>query len=341
MAFDLVHTLKDRDGIAPMDVTVLLCTYNRALVLAEALERVAASTMPDSIRWEVLVVDNNSSDTTREVVSTFERRYPDRFRYLFEPRPGKSYALNSGIREALGGVMAFMDDDVVVEPSWLFHLTAELLSGSCAGVGGRTLPTQRIPLPSWLSFDGPYAMGGILAASFDLGSDPCDLRVAPFGANMAYRKSVFGKYGGFRTDLGPSPDPSVPRPNEDTEFGRRLLAAGERIRYEPRAVAYHPPPLDRIDQRYFLKWWFDFGRAAIRERGRKPGLGGIPRSWIGIPKMVITLLVPTTLQWIVAVNPQKRFYRKCWIWTVFGQMVEMRRLYRRSSGEKAAPVLNG
>ena len=67
----------------------------------------------------MLVVDNNSSDQTREVVEEFADRYPGRFRYLFEPQPGKSYALNSGIREARGTVLAFIDDDVTVEPSWL------------------------------------------------------------------------------------------------------------------------------------------------------------------------------------------------------------------------------
>jgi len=68
--------------------------------LAKALDSVAASRLPDSVEWEVVVVDNNSRDQTREVVEEFRCRYPGRFRYLFEPRQGKSYALNAGIREA-------------------------------------------------------------------------------------------------------------------------------------------------------------------------------------------------------------------------------------------------
>ena len=66
---------------------------------------------------------------------------------------------------------------------------------------------------------------------------------------MAYRKKMFEKYGGFRTDLGPSSDKRIPRPNEDTEFGRRLMAAGERLRYEPSALVYHPVPANRIPKR--------------------------------------------------------------------------------------------
>ena len=100
-----------------MRITVILCTLNRCQSLAETLESIAISTLPDSVDWEILVVDNNSTDHTREVVEEFGRRYPDRFRYIFEPRPGKSYALNAGIREAQGEILAFTDDDVTVEPA--------------------------------------------------------------------------------------------------------------------------------------------------------------------------------------------------------------------------------
>ncbi len=84
-----------------MKISVILCTHNRCQSLAKALNSLAALTLPESVEWEVLVVDNNSSDGTREVVQRdFCGRYPGRFRYLFEPQPGKSYALNAGIRQA-------------------------------------------------------------------------------------------------------------------------------------------------------------------------------------------------------------------------------------------------
>ncbi|MGB0049836.1 MAG: glycosyltransferase family A protein, partial [Terriglobales bacterium] len=122
-----------------MKITVILCSYNRCQLLAEALESVAASTLPESVEWEVLVVDNNSTDRTREVVEDFRHRYPGRFRYVFEPRPGKSFALNTGVREAHGDVLAFTDDDVTVEATWMQNLTACLSDGEWAGAGGRTL----------------------------------------------------------------------------------------------------------------------------------------------------------------------------------------------------------
>ena len=100
-----------------MKVTVILCTYNRCQILMKALESVAVSVMPESVEWEVLVVDNNSNDQTREVAQQICRKHPAHFRYLFEPRQGKSYALNSGIRVGRGDVLAFMDDDVMVDRS--------------------------------------------------------------------------------------------------------------------------------------------------------------------------------------------------------------------------------
>ena len=133
-----------------MNITVILCTYNRCQSLPSALDSVTATLLPDSIEWEVLVVDNNSTDETRQVVEDFSRRWPDRFRYLFEPRPGKSNALNAGIREAAGDILAFMDDDVFVDPMWLQNLTANLHNGAWAGSGGRILPQWNCPPPRWL-----------------------------------------------------------------------------------------------------------------------------------------------------------------------------------------------
>jgi glycosyltransferase involved in cell wall biosynthesis len=320
----------DRSSVVP-SVTVILCTYNRAERLAVTLESLAASDMPPLVAWEVLIVDNNSTDQTGEVAKDFERRYPGRFRYLFEPNPGKSYALNSGIVNARGDVLAFVDDDVTVEPTWLQNLTAELHGGGWAGAAGRTLPEQAFTPPPWLPWK---ELGCILCAYFDLGDQPSELGqgTPPYGANMAFRRLMFEKYGGFRTDLGPSPNGKTPRPNEDTEFGRRLFGAGERLRYEPRAVVYHPVPQGRITKEYFLTWCFDLGRASIVERGDRSHVWGIPRDYLSFLHRVISLLT-LTLRRIFAVDQSKRFYWRCLIKVERGMMVE---LYRRRRGRKGS-----
>lgn len=319
--------------MSELDISVIVCTYNRCELLGEALETIARSQMPKEATWEVIVVDNNSNDKTREVTELIGRSYPGRFNYLFEGRAGKSYALNTGIAAARGNILAFVDDDVAVQPTWLRNLTAKLQGEQWAGVGGRTLPATSVSFPDWLTLKGPYGLGGVLAAMFDLGDEGMILDRAPYGANMAFRKVMFERYGGFRTDLGPSPDRDIPRPNEDTEFGRRLMAAGERILYEPSAVAYHPVPIDRIKKQYFLDWWFDYGRASSREVGRKPNVLGIPRYLISIPKMTATVLVPTALHWAVTFDKPKKFYLQCWMWATAGQMLEMHRQRHNAVGQ--------
>jgi len=306
-----------------MKITVILCTYNRCRRLAKALASAADSILPESVAWEVLVVDNNSSDQTRDVVEGFCRRYPGRFRYLLEPRQGKSYALNTGIREAQGDVLAFMDDDVIVEPTWLRNLTAALNDDQWAGTGGRILPEWTCSPPHWLALDGPCNLAGMLAL-FDLGEDAGELDRPPFGTNMAFRKSMFDVYGDFRTDFGPCPGSEIR--NEDTEFGRRLMAAGERLRYEPSAVVYHLVPEARLKKEYFLAFWFDHGRAGVREVEKRPNICGIPRNYFRILKTG-ALLAVRTLHWILVWEPQRRFYRKGWVWMTAGEIAEF---YRQS-----------
>ena len=211
-----------------MMTTVIVCTYNRCKMLEKALDSLVASALPTSFEWEVVVVDNNSSDQTRDVVEGFSQRYPGRFRYVFEPRQGVSYARNAGVRESRGDVLAFMDDDVTVGREWLRNITASLHRGDCAGAGGRIVPVWKSPPPRWLPIERPHALAPFV--EFDFGSEPGPLNVPPFGANMAFRKEVFEKYGGFRTDLGRCAGSLLS--NEDTEFGNRLLCTIRYLRKE-------------------------------------------------------------------------------------------------------------
>ena len=304
-----------------MNISVILCTYNRCQTLEKALASVAASTPPESIQWEVLVVDNNSPDGTRDVAESFCHRYPGRFRYLFELHQGKSYALNTGIREARGDVLAFMDDDVTVESSWLQNLTADLYSGDWAGAGGRILPRWPCAPPSWLPEKEWYGMAPLVM--FDRGTKAGPLTDPPFGTNMAFHRRVFEKYGTFRTDLGPGLNGKI-RNNEDTEFGRRLLEAGERLRYEPTAVVHHSVPPNRLRKDYFLTWWFNKGRSDIRVNGL-----AADTKWFvsGIPLYLFRRLAVGTLRWMVTRDPSRRFSRRLAVWLLAGTMVES---YHRS-----------
>ena len=175
-----------------------------------------------SATWEALVVDNNSTDRTASVINGFCHGELNCF-YVFEREPGKSRALNAGIRQARGHLVAFTDDDVEVDPKWLQYLTLPIRDGLCVGVAGRILPEKPVKLPRWLP-EGPHALAPLALFDPPRGAGP--LNTAPYGANMAFHKSVFEKYGGFRIDLGPQSGGS-PQHGEDSEFGDRLLQGGE------------------------------------------------------------------------------------------------------------------
>jgi glycosyltransferase involved in cell wall biosynthesis len=302
----------------PIKITVIVCTYNRSEVLKRAIESLVSELPPTGCGWEILVVDNNSTDETRKVVGEFERRYPGLIRYCFEPRQGISYVRNAGVQSASGEIVAFLDDDETAGVGWLQNLTANLHGGEWAGAGGRILPVAAFPLPHWLSANNDFTAGPL--PSFDRGLDAGELREPPFGANMAFRREVFDKLGGFRTDLGRSGQELFS--NEDTEFGRRLMRAGLRLRYEPSAVTYHPVYESRLHKQYYLTWWFNKGRSDVREFGTNPAVNHV----LGIPDKLLRSLVWQAARWIVSLDPIQRFRWKMKMWNTIGQIVESRLL---------------
>ncbi|MGB8540681.1 MAG: glycosyltransferase [Candidatus Acidiferrales bacterium] len=295
-------------------ITVILCTHNRARTLATALESIAAQNVPHSVGWEIVVVDNNSSDDTRQVVEDIQRRYPNRFRYFFERQQGLSHARNAGIREARGEILAFIDDDETAASDWLHSLTVNLYNGEWSGAGGRILPQWNCDRPKWLSDQSAFALAPL--AVFDLGTQAGPLTESPFGANMAFRKEVFDACGGFRTDLGRIGKGMLS--GEDSEFGRRVLAAGRRLRYEPSAVTYHPVEEFRIRRKYFLEWWFNKGRSDVREFGNQAK----KVHFLGIPLRLFRGFVAESLRWMVAVESTHRFICKLKVWACAGQISE-------------------
>ena len=316
-----------------MKVSVILCTYNRAEMLAAALECIARQSPPLSGDWEIVVVNNNSTDRTSAVVEEIGRRYPGRFSYVFEGEQGLSHARNAGIRAAHGEILVFVDDDVRVTPFWLARLSASLEDASYAGAGGRILPDWACQPPTWLTTDGRYSLAPF--AIFDLGDGAGALNEPPMGANMAYRKSIFDRYGGFRTDLGRCGSGMLS--NEDTEFGRRLLKAGERLRYEPEAVVYHPVTPERLSKRYLLNWWYGKGRSEIREHG--PRLGA--RYFIGgVPLYLIRHLARWAACWLFSPSARRRFQYKLIVWGKLGEIAECYGAARLQAGAPGQEALS-
>ena len=300
-----------------MKASILVCTFNRADALAASLRSLAQLSVPPDLTWEIVIVDNNSNDHTRAVAESFSTEFPGRFRYLFEPRQGKSFALNTGIKEAKGDILAFTDDDATVDPCWLAQLTDAIEKFDCVGVGGKIVPVWNFPRPDWLILEGPHRLMDAVV-SLDLGPEPHPIKAAVYGVNMAFRKQAFEKYGGFRKDLGPTVGNEVR--GEDSEFCRRLIKAGENLVYVPGAVVYHPVERKRIEKRYFQVWYLGRGRASVRE-------GGIPSNairYFGVPRYLFASLGRNLLKWLFCPSAQRRFYHKLSAYETWGQILESR-----------------
>lgn len=312
------------------DISIVVCTYNRCERLQRFLQSMEAVPDVPLPVWELIIVDNNSSDDTRQVVEACARRWTARVVYLFEPRQGKSYALNAGIAAARGGIVACTDDDVTVHPQWLSGLWQTFLAYDCPAVGGKIVPVFEAAIPRWLALYPSYPFLNALV-SFDFGTVPCALRHPPFGANMAFRKEVFARYGLFRTDLGPA-DGNPMGKGEDSEFASRLLRDGKTIMYAPGAVIFHPVERERLKRAYFSSWYYNYGRS---EMVRSTVPAGTVR-YFGIPRFLYRRLIAAFAAWVLDVSPRRRLRKKLEFCRAAGEFVQSLRQGNGNTVRRAA-----
>ena len=236
-------------------ISILICTHNRCDLLRKALDAFGRLAPGGGIDREVVVVDNASTDQTREVVAESAGTSGHPVRYVFEGRLGKSNALNTGIGQCSGEVVAFTDDDAIVPPDWLERIAATFEESAAGIVFGKVEPLWESARPSW--FSGRHA--GRFAL-LDYGPEPmvvADKERAFHGVNLAIRREVLEGLGGFRVDKGPCG--SGGGVGEDTDLFERAVDAGVRIVYDPGVAVRHSIPAARCAKR--------FHREAIR-RGR-------------------------------------------------------------------------
>jgi glycosyltransferase involved in cell wall biosynthesis len=239
-------------------------------------------------------VDNGSTDATPAVLERWLETRSLPLRSVAERRPGKSRALSAGIASASGEVLAFTDDDVAVEATWLDEIRAAMADDDVALVGGPVTPRWAGPAPRWLRRAGldsrqPDASEyGRLAAPLALlhyGSRSAVLGPRTLlGANLAIRRSVLNEVRGFAADLGKLRGTLLS--GEDDDLCRRVQAAGFIARYEPRAVVRHWVPAERMRVRYFLEWFFWSGITNAMLDERNPDAPQ-PKSLFGVPAYLV------------------------------------------------------
>jgi glucosyl-dolichyl phosphate glucuronosyltransferase len=240
----------------PMDFSVVIATYNRAAYLEDTLRQLAAVDTARS--WEVLVVDNNSSDDTPDVVRRLARDFPVPIRHLHEPVYGKYGALNSGIKVSKGRIIAATDDDARVAPDWLDRAEAGLNAHRCEFVGGPVRPLWEAKPPIWLDPDSAVVRKVI--ATCDYGTLPREYGVGigwPLGVNVAYRREAFERVGLFDPSLGRTA--GTLRSQSQREWHLRARAVGVRGFYVPDMLVEHRVVAERLHKQYFRRWYYWHG----------------------------------------------------------------------------------
>jgi len=244
----------------PLFATVTICTYNRARWLKETLDFITQQDYPAD-RWELVVVDNNSSDETKSVVERFAQA-PKPPRYVFESLQGSSYARNRAIAEAApsSDIIIFTDDDMLGGDAWLRSIVEPFQRPGNERVGavaGDVIPVFPEGLPAWL--DKQWEP---LAFRPDIGVlRPSQL---PMTANLALRAPVLRQIGDFRTDLGRFGNKLTG--GEDHELARRIWASGYTIWYSPPAGLRHQIPASRLTFSYAYRQAFDSARSRVIEK---------------------------------------------------------------------------
>ncbi len=248
-----------------LDVSVVLCTYDRAEVLPNALDSLLHQD-PGNLRYEIVLVDNNSTDATRAVVDSFVARGCQNLRYVFEPKQGKAHALNSGILSSRAPIIAFTDDDVTVAPTWVATIKRTLDDHpEVECVGGRVLPRWRHSPPSWLTREhwGPLAL-------LDYGDQPfyvtASKRLCLIGANTAFRKDIFSRIGLLAPHVQTMKREVA---TEDHEILLRLWRSGGQGLYTPHLLVMSEIAGDRLTKHYHRRWHERNGRftAIMRDEG--------------------------------------------------------------------------
>lgn len=228
-------------------ISVVVCTYNRAKYLPGCLDSLVSQTL-DSSKYEVIVVNNNSTDCTQEIVEKYAAEHIN-FRMIVEDSQGLSHARNSGWKEAVGLYVAFLDDDAIACPTWLERIlwSFENIMPEPACVGGEINLMWEAPRPDWLGDEILSNLGRLYHSSV-----PCYLEQEfLFGGNMAVCKTFLQEIGGFCSQLGRGASDLLG--NEELLLQQQLRRNGLLIYYNPDVLVTHIVNKSRICKKWFMK----------------------------------------------------------------------------------------
>ena len=279
------------------DVSIVVSTYNRAKTLVSTMDSLLDQR--DFPNYEVVVVDNNSMDETRELVCNYAHK-SQRVRYVFEKKQGLSYGRNTGISAAESDLIAFTDDNVRANPDWVQQIQLASMERPDYGIfGGRVLPLWPHEPPSWLMKEhwAPLALCDYGQAQTISSAN----RKTLIGANMIIRRSVFDQIGMFSPDyqrVGEGVGST-----EDHELQNRYWKAGGLGWFDPSIVVKADVQPERLEKQYHRRWHFAHGRMLARMRD--PMIEDSTHLIFGIPRYMFRELISRSCNWVGAISAGK------------------------------------
>jgi len=237
--------------MSPPHISAIICTHNRDDYLGAAIDSLLAQ---DYASYEIIVVDNASTDNTRSVVDA--RSPHPRLHYVYEAQLGLSVARNAGARAAQGSILAYLDDDAEASPSWLTALAKIYETNDAVAIAGGKVTLIWPPgrtAPKWISTN----MSGNLGA-YDLGDDIVYITepgLTPRGLNYSIRADFLDKIGGFDPNLGRVGKNLLS--NEELYMTEKALTMGFQVAYLPDALVAHNVAPSRLSPTWFMSrsWW--------------------------------------------------------------------------------------
>lgn len=264
-----------------MEISVIVCTFNRSNLLRGNLAALAKQKVRSSVQWEVVVVDNNCTDDTARVVAQASETFGATVRRVQEANQGLSNARNCGIATALGDYLFFTDDDTRPQPDWVQRTWETFKKYNCDCVAGQVELDWPSVRPGWLIDDLLSSL-----AHVDYGSDEKILAshaTPPLGANMAFTKNVFAQIGTFDPNLGRTGSKLLG--HEETDLFGRFLQAGLVAVYQPKAIVLHAIDKERLRKSYFRRLYY-YGGLVDGQQYRNPNA----RLLVGVPLFAFTQL---------------------------------------------------
>ncbi len=289
-------------------VSVVVCTYNRAQLLHNCLGSLNKQSI-DKKHYEVIVVDNNSTDDTQNVVKKTIRHHPN-IRLVTERNQGLSVARNRGWKEARGRYVAYIDDDALAEPNWIEQIVCFITNYPKVTVfGGPYSRFSIVPFPDWLP-ENYYTLNlGNKIKALNLRSEWLS------GSNMIFGKSVFEKYGGFKKDFGMTGKKILY--GEETELFVRLKKYGEPVYYVPKIRVRHIVSKHKLKLLWSLQndFWHSFSYSVLI-KSKLNLLKGF------LSLMISVLLIPVCLlDFKKGIMRQRLYYYLSGIFVASGQIV--------------------